>query len=70
MLAEEAGELGRNRRWSSRSGPVGGGDADEEGQMRGPLGADGVNNLERQAGAIFEAAAVASVRWLASGERN
>ena len=39
-------------------GPVGGGDADEEGQVSGPDGADGVDDLEEEADAVLEAAAV------------
>ena len=39
-------------------GPVGGGDADEEGQVLGPRGADGADDFEREADAVFEAAAV------------
>jgi len=44
--------------WGDFVGPVGGGDANEEGQMSGPFGADGVDNFEEQANAVFEAAAV------------
>ena len=39
-------------------GPVGGGDADEEGQVLGPCGADGADDFEGEADAIVEAAAV------------
>ena len=39
-------------------GPVGCGDTDEEGQVGGPDGAHGVNNLEGKAGAVLEAAAI------------
>jgi len=39
-------------------GPVGGGDADKERQMLGPRGADGANDLEWEADAVVEAAAV------------
>ena len=39
-------------------GPVCGGDADEEWEMFRPRGADGADDFEREAGAIFEGAAV------------
>jgi len=39
-------------------GPVGGGDADEERQVLRPDGADGADDLEREANAVVEAAAV------------
>jgi hypothetical protein len=39
-------------------GPVGGGDADEDGQVRGPRGAYGVDNLKEETDAIVESAAV------------
>ena len=38
--------------------PVGGGDADEDGQMLWPRGADGFDHFEGESGAVFEAAAV------------
>jgi hypothetical protein len=38
--------------------PVGGGDADEDGEMLGPSGADGSDDGEREADAVFKAAAV------------
>jgi len=39
-------------------GPVGGGDADEEGKVLGPCGADGADDFEWEADAVVEAAAV------------
>lgn len=39
-------------------GPVSGGDADEEGKMVGPGGADGVDNLEWEADTVVETAAI------------
>lgn len=39
-------------------GPVGGGDADEEGKMLRPGGAEGADDFEGEAGAVFEGAAV------------
>jgi len=38
--------------------PIGSGDADKEGQVGRPLGANGVNDLQEHADAVFEAAAV------------
>lgn len=38
--------------------PVGGGDADEDGEMLRPGGADGADGFEREADAVFERAAV------------
>src|ERR1700679_422073 len=38
--------------------PIGGGDADEDGQVGGPLGTDGFDDFKNQAGAIGKASAV------------
>jgi hypothetical protein len=73
MVAEEAGDLNsfvdvpaafppQRRRPVAGDpgfGPIGGGDADEEGEMGRPHGADGIHDLEDQAGAVLKAAAVA-----------
>lgn len=39
-------------------GPVCGGDADEHGKMLRPRGAEGLDDFERKAGAVFEGTAV------------
>jgi len=61
MVAEMMGELDGlvgGPAWGGLIGPVGSGDADEDWQMDGPLGTDGVDNFEEEADAVFEAAAV------------
>ena len=57
-IAEEMGELDGVVDGPAIFRPVGGGDADEKGQMLGPDGADGVDDFEKQADAILETAAV------------
>ena len=61
VVAEVMGELDGlvdGPAWRGLVGPVGGGDADEEGEVGGPLGADGVNDFKEEADAVFKAAAV------------
>ena len=50
--------------------PIGRGGAVEEGKVRGPNGADGFGDFEREAQAVGEGPPYSSVRWLLSGERN
>lgn len=50
--------------------PVCGGDADEEGQVGGPYGADFLRDLEEEAGAVFKAAAVLVVAMIAEGREE
>ena len=61
-LLEELGEgygLGEIPAFAERfCDPVGGGDADEDGEMLRPDGANGADDFEGEAGAVFEAAAV------------
>ena len=58
VLRQQAGKLNGFVEGPAAFGPIGGGDADEERQVLRPRGADGIDDLERKAGAIFEAAAV------------
>ena len=50
--------------------PVGGGDADPDGEVGGEGGADGADDFEGEAGAVGEQPPYSSVRVLESGERN
>jgi hypothetical protein len=50
--------------------PVCGGDADEEGQMGGPNGADFASDFEEEAGAVLEAAAVLVCAVIAEGRKE
>ena len=58
MFAEEASKFNGVVDGPAAFNPIGSGDADEEGQVGGPCGANGVDDLEQQAGAVFKTAAV------------
>jgi hypothetical protein len=68
VLAQELGELDGFIDGPAAGDPVGGGDADKERQMMRPLGADCVNDSEKQADSILKAAAI-GIRTLV-GERR
>ena len=55
---DEAGELDDFVDGQTAVNPVGGGDADPDGEVRGEGGADGADDFEGEAGAVGEAAAV------------
>ena len=58
MFAEQAGQLNRFVNIPASLGPVGRRYADEERQMRGPIVANRIDDLQHQARAVLEAAAV------------
>jgi hypothetical protein len=68
MLAQELGELDGFINGPAAGNPVSGGDADKERQVMRPLGANGINDGEKQADSILEAASV-GIRALV-GERR
>ena len=58
VLAKKPGKRNGLFHTPSAVDPIRGGDADKERQMYGPLGANGIHNLQHQPGAVFEAAAI------------
>jgi hypothetical protein len=58
MLKEETGELNRFVDGPAAGDPVRGGDAHQERKVGGPLGTNGVNDLQGETGAILETASV------------
>ena len=58
MLLEDAGQRDRLIDIPAAVCPFGGGDADEERQIGGPLGADCIDGFDEQTDAVLEAAAV------------
>ena len=67
---DEAGELYGVFEGEAAFDPVDGGDADPDGEVRGEGCADGADDLEGEAGAVGEAAAVLVGAGVGEGERN
>ena len=70
MCFEQACEIDGLVEIPAAGSPVCGGDADQERQVCGPDGADGVNDFEEEAGAVFEAAAVLICAVIADGREE
>src|ERR1039458_1306172 len=68
--AKQCSELHGLIRAPAAVDPIGGGDADEEGQVGRPLSADGVNHFENEASAILKTAAVCIGALISEGREE